>query len=102
MLVEKIRIVVGEFGVVVQDIDKLTRQFVKTHSCGCSTGDTYLDVWAQMRSKTSRSLLNSSGSGSGSVAPGTTVPYWVVSSYSRPSVSDALWQVSKGWMIAGR
>mgnify|MGYP001473288237 CR=1 FL=1 len=63
----------------------------------------YLDVWAQIRSRTSRSLLNSSGSGSGSVAPGVTVPYcgWVASSYRRPSLSDAFHHVSKGQGAAG-
>lgn len=57
-----------------------------------------MDVWAQMRSRTSRSLLSSSGSGSGSVAPGVTVPYsgWAASSYKRPSLSDAFTKSARG------
>jgi hypothetical protein len=76
VFVQEVGVVAGEFGVVVEDVDEFAagRQ-ISVSSHNTAKLSTHLDVWAQMRSSTSRSLLSSSGSGSGSVAPGVTVPY---------------------------
>jgi hypothetical protein len=74
VFVEEVWVVAGELGVVVEDVDEFAADRLARRCIGPKVS-THLDVWAQMRSSTSRSLLSSSGSGSGSVAPGVTVPY---------------------------